>query len=188
MAHSHTTPSSSASFMYSYAGCPRCTGAIPWLRASAQEMRPFPLSSYISSALLTSSSFGAGVAVESGGGSCTIISVDVQPDKMLSSASRFSLIDGETVPLAYLHCATCEPAAIHVGKPFRYVLTALLKAIDRRTGQGEVEKVRGKLSPSFNKHPLRKGGWVEVPGCFVAFAPYRIASDLTRHQCGSLSI
>ena len=59
-----------------------------------------------------------------------------------------SLIDGETVPLSYLHCATCEPAAIHVGKPFRYVLTALLKAIDRRTGQGEVEKVRGKLSPS----------------------------------------
>ncbi len=29
MAHSHTTPSPSASFMYSYAGCPRRTGAMP---------------------------------------------------------------------------------------------------------------------------------------------------------------
>ena len=87
--HSHTTPSLSASFMYSYAGCPRRTGAIPWLRASAQEMRPFPLSSYISSALLLSSSSGVGTGVAVwAGASCTIISVDVQPDKMLSSASR----------------------------------------------------------------------------------------------------
>ena len=44
--HSHTTPSSSASYMYSYAGCSLRIGAIPCLWARAQVMCPFPLSSH----------------------------------------------------------------------------------------------------------------------------------------------
>ena len=43
--YSQTTPSPSPSRMYRYAGCERCTGAIPCPLASAQVMLPFPLSS-----------------------------------------------------------------------------------------------------------------------------------------------
>ena len=43
--YSQATPSPSPSCMCRYAGWPRGTGATPWRRASAQVMRPLPLSS-----------------------------------------------------------------------------------------------------------------------------------------------
>ena len=45
IAYSHTTPSPSPSRMYRYAGCDRCTGAIPCRRASLHVILPFRLSS-----------------------------------------------------------------------------------------------------------------------------------------------
>ena len=85
-AHSHTTPSPSRSFMNSYAGCPRRTGAILWARASAQVIRPFPLSSYRARA--STSGPGVGVAVATDlPSSSTTISVDSHPASTPSMAS-----------------------------------------------------------------------------------------------------
>ena len=94
----------------------------------------------------TRSSWLAGVAVEAGGLSSTIISVDAQPDNMPSSTSRSRSSTVRSYCWRTPTTRLAKPTAIQVGEPFGRILATLLRAIDRRTGQGEIQKVRSKLS------------------------------------------
>ena len=59
----------------------------------------------------------------------------------------FKRVDGEGIPLAHLDDAARKPAVVEVREPFRRVLRALVGAVDRGAGQGQVEQVSGKLTP-----------------------------------------
>ena len=73
--------------IYSYAGWPRRTGAIPCLRASTHVMRPFPLSSHRAKASTSEAGVGVGSAV-------ITISTDAHPaiTSSSASASRWSTV------------------------------------------------------------------------------------------------
>ena len=92
--HSQTTPS--PSLMYRYAECERATGAIPCLRAFAEAIVPFPLSSYRASASSAPEGADAAPAPEEDGTEQTTVlrCVLAHPDRMLSSAcaSRRSIV------------------------------------------------------------------------------------------------
>ena len=59
----------------------------------------------------------------------------------------FTWVDGEGIALAHLDDAARKPAVVEVREPFRRVLRALMGAVDRGAGQGQVEQVTGKLPP-----------------------------------------
>ena len=94
-AYSHTTPSPSPSRMNRYAGCPFGTGAMPCLRASAQAILPFPLSSHSAKASTSPSSTAerfVGRVTGTGGipHSTTTISVAPHCESTASAASASS--------------------------------------------------------------------------------------------------
>ena len=90
--HSQTTPSPSPSRMNGYAGWSRDTGAIPCARASAQLIRPFPLSSHW--AMLSFVRTVAGAAAGAVPSASMLNSVDEHVDNTRSraAASRWSMV------------------------------------------------------------------------------------------------
>ena len=127
--------------MNGYAGWSRLTGAIPCALASAQLMRPFPLSSHaaISSGTWTEE------AVATGGGTSpranTIKSVEVHPANTSSraSASRWSIVSPYRCRTAITRGANqqrfCSGSHSAVSRA-RFSV-----AIQVRTRQGEVQQV-----------------------------------------------
>ena len=114
--HSQTTPSSSPSRMYRYAGCDLGTRAIPCCRAYAQVILPFPLRSLSARASSPPAVTDPAPTPEEAGTEQTRWSISVlsHPERMRSSACTSCR---SIVSLCARRSSTTRPANQHRFRP-----------------------------------------------------------------------
>ena len=124
---------------------------MPWALASAQVMRPFPLSSHRARASTSGLCVGVaavvGVAVAEVPGASTTMSVDSHSASILSTASA----SARSMVSPYSR-RTCRVRSTYQhwfrsGEPFGNVVGALLVAVDAGRRQREVQEVGCELRP-----------------------------------------